>query len=73
MSYVKRAYRGEVDVNRLRLYSLGEVRSEQYKGVFRGREGFEREFPAAGRYCRCDEMSQQVLQQSTRAPLLEAC
>ena len=46
MSYVKRAYRGEVDVNRLRLYSLGEVRSEQYQGVFRGREGFEREFPA---------------------------
>ena len=46
MSYVKRAYRGEVDVNRLRFYSLSEVHSEQYKGVFRGREGFEREFPA---------------------------
>lgn len=49
MSYVKRAYRVEVDVNRLRLYSLGEVRSEQYKGVFRGWERVEREFRQNGR------------------------
>lgn len=68
MCNMERTYRGEVDVNRLRLYSLGEVGSEQDKGVFRGWEWGRKRIPGkivetvAGRYGRCGGMSRLVLQ-----------